>query len=293
VNTANVILLLAVLILSANLCICSGVDYGNVSPGFKVFDPPSAMLLNETQIIFAMVTRADLSSNIGKGVEPINVTPIMEAELKDEENGVFKIKNLTESIQTVSEINDAVWLWKIAAIKTGSHDLSINIYRFNKNLTLPGNYSMKILDNKSVIISENNTTTILKNDSIKILGNNYVKILKNNSIMIFTNNSTLILERFLEIYDKEPIQVKEDFSWKETIDSAKYFAYISIIVAILGLILNLFKDRINSSIDNRRILIGPRCIHPIMKMVSKRNDSVQTKWYEVEKGQYTFGKLKK
>ncbi len=293
-NTTNAIFVLVALILSTNLCNSDDYDYGNVSPGYRVFDPPTAMLLNETQIIFAMVTRSDFRPDIGKGVESINVTPVMEAELKTKDDA-FKIKPLTESIQTVSEINDAVWLWKIAANKTGSRDLYIYIYKFDNSTTLHGNFSMKIQKNKSVIIFENNSTILLKNDSIKILGKTSIKILKNNSVIIFENNNTScsILKRNLEVYDYESILVKEDFSWKETVEDAKDFGYAALFVAFLAIIVNLFKDKINKNIDNRRILVGPGCIYPIKKIVSKINDNAQAEWHEVEKGQYTFRLPKK
>ncbi|HUS76526.1 MAG TPA: hypothetical protein VMY43_11035 [Methanothrix sp.] len=143
-------------------------------------------------------------------------------------------------------------------------------YKFfeNNSTTLHGNYSKKILGNKSVIILRNNSTTLLEN--------NHIRIRENNSIIIFENNSTKILERIPERYDYRTIQIKENFSLEKTVESAKYgliatifVMFLGVCATVLGIVTNLFKDKINTNVDNRRILVGPRCIRPIKKRISE------------------------
>jgi hypothetical protein len=289
-NIANAIFVLMALILSINPCNCDDFDYGNVSPGFRVFDPPPAMVVNVTQIIFAVVTRSDLSQEIEKGIEPITVTPIMEAELTAKD-GAFIIRNMTESIQTVSEIDDAVWVWRIYAPKIGLHNLYINIFRFNNNTTLQGTYNMQIQKNDSIIIFGNNNSpnqsiNLLEKDHIKLLSKNIIKIkddtiltfknksiktLNKNSILIFENNNTrcTIRERENETSDYESILVKEDFSLdNKTVDRGinaviwdAIGSLASALIAAIGLIA-AFKVNYNIDIHIRRRREKPSSIRP-------------------------------
>lgn len=53
---------LLVIILITNPFVGDAIDNDNVSPGKAIFDPPREIMLYDTQTIFAMVTRSNITT---------------------------------------------------------------------------------------------------------------------------------------------------------------------------------------------------------------------------------------